>query len=62
MIASQTEHERAVVRIHDEYLEAEAESSLSRLGRIVSDAYRRRMAQEREAHGAVCQVPAQIPL
>lgn len=47
MIASQTEHERAVVRIHDEYLEAEAESSLSRLGRIVSDAYRRRMVQER---------------
>lgn len=47
MIASQTEHDRTVVRIHDEYLETEAEGSLSRLSRIVSDAYRRRMAQER---------------
>ena len=41
MIASRTEGERALVRIHDEYCESEPEAWLPRLNKIVTDAYRR---------------------
>lgn len=47
MIASRTEGERALVRIHDEYCESEPEAWLPRLNKIVTDAYRRRTAEGR---------------
>ena len=47
MIASRTEGERALVRIHDEYCEDEPEVWLPRLSKIVTDAYRRRAAERR---------------
>lgn len=47
MIASQTEDERALVRIHDEYCESGPELWLPRLSKIVTDAYRRRAAEGR---------------
>lgn len=47
MIASRTEAERALVRIHDEYCESEPEAWLPRLNKIVTDAYRRRTAEGR---------------
>ena len=47
MIASRTESERSLVRIHDEYCEDEPELWLPRLSKIVTDAYRRRAAEGR---------------
>ena len=47
MIASRTEGERALVRIHDEYCESEPEAWLPRLNKIVTVAYRRRTAEGR---------------
>lgn len=47
MIASRTEGERALVRIHDEYCESVPEAWLPRLNKIVTDAYRRRTAEGR---------------
>ena len=44
MIASRTEGERALVRIHDEYCESEPEAWLPRLKQIVTNTYRRRTA------------------
>ena len=47
MIASRTEGERSLVRIHDEYCEDEPDVWLPRLSKIVTDAYRRRAAEGR---------------
>ena len=47
MIASRTESERSLVRIHDECCEDEPELWLPRLSKIVTDAYRRRAAERR---------------
>ena len=47
MIASETEGKRSLVRIHDEYCESEPEAWLPRLNKIVTDAYRRRVAEMR---------------
>lgn len=47
MIASRTEDERSLVRIHDEYCEDEPEVWMPRLSKIVTDAYQRRAAERR---------------
>lgn len=46
MIAAEFKTPTATIRIHDEYFETAADNRICRLGRIVSEAYKRRQLQD----------------